>query len=60
MEDFEYMYVMDLSDTSITEICLKSEDKELETFELLKKYGFDESTCSWMFTTTKINNIKTL
>lgn len=57
MEDFEYLYIMDFSDTTISEIQLGEEDKEIETSDLLSKYGFDENTCSWMFTTTKINNI---
>ena len=57
MEDFEYLYVMDFSDATISEVCLKDEDKEIESTELLKKYGFNENTCSWMFTTTKINDI---
>lgn len=60
MENFEYMYIMDFSDASITEVKLTSEDENLESCDLLSKYGFSENTCSWMFTTTKINNIKTI
>lgn len=59
MEGFKYMYVMDFSDSSITEVCLKDEDKKLETNDLLNKYSFNVNTCSWMFTTTKIDNIIT-
>ena len=59
MEGFKYMYVMDFSDSSITEVCLKDEDKKLEANDLLNKYSFSVNTCSWMFTTTKIDNIIT-
>lgn len=59
MEDFKYMYVMDFSDSSITEVYLKDEDNKLEANDLLDKYSFNVNTCSWMFTTTKIDNIIT-
>ena len=59
MEGFKYMYVMDFSDSSITEVCLKDEDNKLEANDLLNKYSFKVDTCSWMFTTTKIDNIIT-
>lgn len=59
MEGFKYMYVMDFSDSSITEVCLKDEDNKLEANDLLNKYSFNVNTCSWMFTTTKIDNIIT-
>ena len=59
MEGFKYMYVMDFSDSSITEVCLKDEDSKLEANDLLNKYSFNVNTCSWMFTTTKIDNIIT-
>ena len=57
MTAIEYMYVMDYSDSTISEVTLSSEDENLESCDLLKKYGFDEDTCSFMFTTIKINNI---
>lgn len=59
MEGFKYMYVMDFSDSSITEVYLKDEDNKLEANDLLNKYSFNVNTCSWMFTTTKIDNIIT-
>lgn len=58
MEDIkEYLYVMDFSDASINEIEITKEDKNLETLDLLDKYGFNEDECSFMFTTQKITNI---
>lgn len=61
MEDIkEYLYVMDFSDTSISEIEITKEDKDLETSDLLDKYGFNDDECFFMFTTqriTKINKI---
>lgn len=60
MEDIkEYLYVMDFSDTSISEIEITKENKDLETSDLLDKYGFNDD-CFFMFTTqriTKINKI---
>lgn len=56
----EYLYVMDYSDGSISEIEITEKDKDLESCDLLDKYGFKDSECSWMFTTeriTKINKI---
>lgn len=61
MEDIkEYLYVMDFSDASISEIEITKEDKDLETYNLLDKYGFNDDECFFMFTTqriTKINKI---
>ena len=57
MAIFEYMYVMDFSDATISEVKLSSEDENIESCDLLKKYGFNENTCSFMFTSSKINNI---
>lgn len=57
----EYLYVMDFSDSTFSEIELKDENEEVDTEELLKKYGFNEDECYFMFTTkriTEINKIK--
>lgn len=53
----EYLYIMDFSDASISEIEITKEDKNLETCNLLDKYGFNDDECFFMFTTQKINNI---
>lgn len=58
MEDVkEYLYVMDFSDASISEIEITKEDKDLESCDLLDKYGFNDDECFFMFTTKRITNI---
>lgn len=54
---FEYMYVMDYSTSSISEVRINN-NKEIEDVEtFLDELGFNHNTCHWMFTQTKINNI---
>lgn len=53
----EYLYVMDFSDASISEIEITKEDENLETCDLLNKYGFNDDECYFMFTTQRITNI---
>lgn len=48
---------MDFSDASISEIEITKEDKDLETSNLLDKYGFNDDECFFMFTTQRITNI---
>lgn len=58
MEDAkEYCYVMDFSDASLSEIEITEEDKDLESSDLLDKYGFNDDECFFMFTTERITNI---
>ena len=58
MEDIkEYLYVMDFSDASISEIEITEENKDLESSDLLNKYGFNDDECFFMFTTKRITNI---
>lgn len=58
MEDIkEYCYVMDFSDASISEIEITEENKDLESSDLLDKYGFNDDECFFMFTTKRITNI---
>ena len=58
MEDIkEYIYVMDFSDASISEIEMTKKDKDLETYDLLYKYGFNDDECFFMFTTKRITEI---
>ena len=53
----EYLYVMNFSDASISEIKITEENKDLESCELLDKYGFNDDECFFMFTTKRITNI---
>lgn len=53
----EYLYVMDFSDASISEIEITKEDKDLETCDLLDKYSFNNDECFFMFTTKRIISI---
>ena len=58
MDDIkEYCYVMDFSDASLSEIEITEEDEDLESFDLLDKYGFNYDECYFMFTTERITNI---
>lgn len=60
----EYCYVMDYSDGTICEIKIAPEDNdengEIDVDSLFAKYGLKPSTCSWMFTTSKIESITKL
>lgn len=53
----EYLYIMDFSDASISEIEITKEDEDLETCDLLDKYGFNADECFFMFTTKRITSI---
>ena len=53
----EYLYVMNLSDASISEVEITEEDKDLESCDLLDKYGFNDDECFFIFTTKRITNI---
>lgn len=57
---FGYMYVMDFSDATISEVILQEEDDELDGCELLDKYGFKDSTCNFMITENRIVTINTI
>lgn len=58
MEDAkEYCYIMDFSDASLSEIEITEENKDLESSDLLDKYGFNDDECFFMFTTKRITNI---
>ena len=60
MEDIEYIYIMDYSDGSISRIALDVEESEMEPIDILDKYGFNESTCSFMITTNQIDEINVI
>lgn len=57
----KYMYIMDYSSGLIYEVKLTPENilkKENEgDASLLSDFGFNDSECSWMFTTQRIINI---
>lgn len=53
----EYCYVMDFSDGSFSEIEITEKDEDLNSSDLLYKYGFNDDECSFMFTTERITNI---
>ena len=57
----EYCYVMDCSDGTICEIKIAPEDNdengEVDVDKLFAKYGLNTSTCSWMFTTIRVEGI---
>lgn len=53
----EYLYVLDYSDSTICEIHLTDEEQNMDTEQILSNHGLDIDTCSFMFTTCKIDNI---
>lgn len=59
MNDKEYIYILDYSDSTICEI-VKDVDDEREVENVLKEHGCNINTCSWMITDNKINEITTL
>ena len=48
---------MDFSDASLSEIKITEENKDLESCDLLDKYGFNNDECFYMFTSNRITNI---
>lgn len=59
MDNKEYIYILDYSDSTICEIVRDTDDKR-EIEDVLKEYGCNINTCSWMITDNKINEITTL
>ena len=59
MNDKEYIYILDYFDCTICEIVRDVDDKR-EIEDVLKEYGCNINTCSWMITDRKINEITTL
>ncbi len=57
MEDIkEYIYILDYSDSTISEIPINPEDNR-ETEDILKEYGFNINTCSFMIVDHRIEDI---
>lgn len=56
----EYLYVMDYSDGTISEIQLteKQDNDDIDT--ILDKYHMKADNCSWMFTESRIESITKL
>lgn len=59
MDNKDYIYILDYSDSTICEI-IRDIDDEREIEDVLEEYGCNINTCSWMITDYKINEIKTL
>lgn len=59
MNDKEYIYILDYSDSTICEIVRDVDDKR-EVEDVLKEHGCNINTCSWMITDHKINKITIL
>ena len=59
MDNKEYIYILDYSDSTICEI-VRDVDDERKVEDVLKEYGCNINTCSWMITDNKINEIITL
>lgn len=59
MDNKDYIYILDYSDSTICEI-IRDVDDEREIEDVLEEYGCNINTCSWMITDYKINEIKTL
>ena len=59
MDNKEYIYILDYSNSTICEIVRDAAD-EREIEDVLKEYGCNINTCSWMITDNKINEIITL
>ena len=59
MGNREWIYVLDYSDCSICEIVLDRDD-ERDVEDVLKEYGCNINTCSWMITDRKIESITKL
>lgn len=54
-----YMYVFNYTNPSIIEVELTEEDWNAEDSVLLvDKYGFDESSCQWLISRTKLDIVK--
>lgn len=56
MDNKEYIYVLDYSDSAIYEI-IRDIDDERKIEDILNDYGCNINTCSWMITGGKINKI---
>ena len=59
MDNKEYIYILNYSDSTICEI-VRDADDEREVENVLKEHGCNINTCSWMITDYKINEIITL
>lgn len=53
----EYLYILDFSDCTLCEIEIKDEDKTLDTYDLLAKYGCKIDNCNYMYSPIRLNVI---
>lgn len=51
---FYYLYVLEFSYPAIYEIELTEEDQKLTSNEILKKHGFKETNCHFMYSKDKL------
>lgn len=56
----KYMFVLHYTYPALFEIKLTDEDDELTGEEILKKHGFKEDDCSWMFVYGKRLELETI
>ena len=53
-EEQEYVYIMDYSDCTINRINITNEEDD-DVTRILRKYGFNEDECSYMYVTKEID-----
>lgn len=56
----QYIYVLDYSDCTICEIGIAEELKDIEPEDILKQFGCNVNTCSFMIADRKIDSIMEL
>lgn len=54
MEEQEYVYIMDYSDCTINRINITNEEDDDITI-ILRKYGFNEDECNYMYVNKEID-----
>lgn len=53
-EEQEYVYIMDYSDCTINRINITNEEDD-DVTRILRKYGFNEDECSYMYVNKEID-----
>lgn len=54
MEEQEYIYVMDYSDSTINRINITNEEDD-DVTRILRKYGFNDDECYYMYVNKEID-----
>ena len=52
-----YLYVMDISDNTISRISIYEDMEDTEPEDILKEKGFDPNYCQWMYSPALIEDI---